>query len=226
MKTYENFIEKIKEGLITTHNINIYKSTLTTYLDQIGVKYELEIIDKLDFNLTLHINDFEIVELANHQCYVLGYFPSYYWVILKDNKKNSFKEIDKLPSNTKEVIIKYESKYDDGLYKNTIICPDILYHLSPQKNKKSILSKGLYPKSKKRLSAHPERLYLFDEVDEYQNLLKKLKNTDLNDKNYLLLKIDCNKDRLILHTDPNYRLGYFTYDNISPDKIEILKENL
>ena len=45
-------------------------------------------------------------------------------------------------------------------------------------------------------------------------------------KSYILLEIDCSIDSLILHIDPNYRLGYFTYDNINPKNIKILEENL
>ena len=110
------------------------------------------------------------------------------------------------------------------LYKNDIICPDKLYHLSKQENKNSIFKKGIYPKSKKRLSAHPDRIYLFDGVNNYEVLLNKMKFTDSEKIDYLLLEIDCSIDKLFLHTDPNYRLGYFTYDNINPKNI--LKENL
>jgi len=223
---YEKFVHQLKEGLITTHDIIKYSHIITDYLFKINVKYLIDITDKYQFDLTLVTNNIDLVNVINHDCYSLGYFPSYYWVILNNNMKNGFKEINTLPSNTKSVIIKYESKYDDGLYKNTIICPDKLYHLSYQNNKKNILEKGIYPKSKKRLSNHPERIYLFDDVDNYDVLLKKLRFTDDTKKDYILLEINTNIDKLILHTDPNYRLGYFTYDNINPKNIKIKKEKL
>lgn len=47
-------------------------------------------------------------------------------------------------------------------------------------------------------------------------------NTDIYDK-YMLLEIKLN-DKYIIHTDPYY--GFYTKDNISQDKIKILKENL
>jgi len=31
---------------------------------------------------------------------------------------------------------------------------------------------------------------------------------------------------MIIHTDSNYDKGFYTYDNISPNDIEIVKENL
>lgn len=223
---YNDFIQQLKEGLITTHDITRYSGNITNYLDNIRIKYSINIVDKFEFELTIFTNNFDLIEVINHMSYTLGYFPSYYSITLNNDIKNSFKEIDSLPTNTKCVKIKYESKYDDGLFKNDNICPDKLYHLTPQKNKESIFKKGIYPRSKKRLSNHPERIYLFDDVNNYAVLLKNLKFTDKEKTNYILIEIDCTKDKLIIHTDPNYRLGYFTYDNINPKNIIILKENL
>lgn len=223
---YVDFVEQLKEGLITTHDITKYYHIITDYLYKIGVEYSIDIVDKYQFDLTIMTNNIDLIEVIDHDCYSLGYFPSYYWVILDNDMKNGFKEIISLPDNTKSVIIKYESKYDDDLYKNTIICPDKLYHLSHQVNKKNIFDKGIYPKSKRRLSVHPERIYLFKDINEYVTLLNKLKFTDNEKKDYILLEIDCSVDKLFLHTDPNYRLGYFTYDNINPKNITIIKENL
>jgi len=226
---YNDFVYQLKEGLITTHDITIYHSVITDYLDSINISNEINIIDKFEFKLKLETNNFDIVEIVNHKCYVLGYFTSKYWITLKNDMKNSFKEIKELPDNTKNVIIKYEGKYDDGLYKNTVICPKTLYHLSYQENKNNILKKGIYPKSKNRISCHPNRIYLFSDLNESDILLKNLKISDMIngiDKNYLLLEIDCSERELILHTDPNYRLGWFTYDNINPKNIKIIKEDL
>ena len=223
---YSEFVEQLKEGLITTHDITKYNHILTDYLYQIGVEHSIDIVDKFDFNLTIETNNIDLITVMNHDCYSLGYFPAYYWIILENDMKNGFKEIKTLPINTKSVTIKYESKYDDGLYKNTVICPDKLYHISYQKNKKSIFDKGIYPKSKRRISVHPERIYLFDNINDYKDLLDKLKFSDNSKEEYILLEINCIKDKYILHTDPNYRLGYFTYDNINPKNISIVKENL
>ena len=223
---YLEFIQNLKEGLITTHDINKYSDLVTDYLDKNCISNKLEITDKFQFKLKIETNNFDLVEISNHTCYTLGYYPAYYWIILDNKMRNGFKEIDKLPSNTKYIIIQYESKYEDGLYTNDLICPDKLYHLSPQKNKKSILTKGIYPKSKRRISNHPERISLFGDIQFFETLLKSLKFTDTEKQEYLLLEINCINDKLFLHTDPNYRLGYFTYDNINPKNITILKENI
>jgi uncharacterized protein (UPF0333 family) len=223
---YIEFVQQLKEGLITTHDITKYSHIITNYLLQIGIKHSIDIIDKFQFKLTIETNNIDLIEVVNHLSYTIGYFPSYYWIVLNNGMKNGFKEISELSNNSKKVIIQYESKYEDGLYTNNVICPDKLYHLSSQENKISILQRGIYPKSKKRISSHPERTYLFDNVNNYEVLLKLLKFSDKEIKKYMLLEIDCFADKLFLHTDPNYRLGYFTYDNINPNNIRILKENL
>ncbi len=230
MKNYLQFIEYLKEGLIISHDITRYSTTLTSSLDQLNIKYKISIIDKLEFNLTIYNPNIDIVNVIEHKSFVLGYFPSYYWVVLNNGMKNSFKYDEfNLPSNTSEITIKFESKYDDGLHKNDNLCPDKLYNLTYLDNKDSIFEKGIYPKSNKRLSVHPDRIYLFDNIENYKVLLNNLKMSDrINNINkpYLLLEIDCTERSLIIHTDPNYRLGYFTYDNINPIDIKIIDENI
>jgi len=226
---YNEFVYQLKEGLITTHDITRYNSVIIDYLEDLEIKNKINIVNKFEFKVELETNDFEIIELLNHRCYVLGYFPAKFWIILENGMMNTFKEINDIPENTKYVIIRYESKYDDGLYKNTVVCPKTLYHYSYQENKDNIFKIGIYPKSKRRTSNHPERIYLFDDISEKDILLKNLKKSDIINeinKNYILLEIDCSEKDLILHTDPKYISGYFTYDNISPKNIKILKENL
>lgn len=75
---------------------------------------------------------------------------------------------------------------------------------------------------------NPERIYLFYDINKYESLLKTLKISDLkndNDYNYILLEINMNKN-MVIHSDPNYTDGFFTYDNISVNDIKILKEYL
>ena len=230
MINYNKYIKMLKEGLILSHDITKYKSIITTKLDQFGVKYDIEVIDKLEFDLTLYNPNKDIIDIINHYSFTIGYYPSYCWITLDSGMKNSFKW-SKFKYNSKISIlkIKYESKYEDGQYKNSIICPDILYHLTHQDNKMSILKKGIYPKSKNRISDHPRRICLFEEIENYLSILKFLKYSDNIDniyKDYMLIEINCSKDKLILHTDPTYRLGWFTYDNINPLNIKSIKENL
>ena len=231
MKNYKEFLEELKEGLITTHDINIYNKVIINYLDSLNIKNNLKIINKLNFFLEIfnNINESNI-EMINNYIYNLGYFPSTYIVILNNGMTNRFKYLkDIVFKNISSIEINYEAKYSDGLYKNDIICPNKLYHLTYSDNWDSIIKKGIYPKSKKRLSVHPDRIYLFDNISDYKSLLNNLKLSDsINSikKNYDLLEVDSSDDKFILHTDPNYRMGYFTYDNISPKLITKIYSNI
>lgn len=229
-ESYNNFIDLIKEGLITTHNITKYSRILTDYVEGLNINYKINILDKLKFYLEIDCNDIETIKCINHQAYTLGYFPSEYKLTLLNGLTNKIKDISSNNmTNLKIIEISYEAKYDDGLYKNDIKCPNKLYHLTHDDNYTSVCKKGLYPRSKNRLSIHPERIYLFDDINNSNVLLNNLKISDrlksIN-KTYSLLEIDSSDDKFILHTDPNYRLGYFTYDNISPILIKRLKSNL
>lgn len=229
IKNYKEYSNLLKEGLIRTHDINKYQRILTDYIDSLNIKYSINIVDKLKFYVELQTNNLNVVESVNHQSYTLGYFPSEYKVTLLNGMSNKFKELNFNFQNISSVEVSYESKYEDGLYTNNIICPNKLYHLSKSKNWDSIDKNGLYPKSKNRVSVHPERIYLFDDINNYIPLLNRLKLSDgINGFNYKydLLEIDTSGDKLILHTDPNYRFGYFTYDNISPNIINRIKNNI
>jgi hypothetical protein len=231
MKKYKEFIEELKEGLIITHDITVYNKVIMNYLDSLNFKSNLKVVDKLNFFLTIFNNLSESnIEMINNYIYNLGYFPSAYIVTLTSGMKNRIKYLKDIKfNNIQSVEINYEAKYSDGLYKNDIVCPDKLYHLTYSDNWNSIIKKGIYPKSKKRLSVHPERIYLFDNINDYNSLLNNLKLSDsMNsmNKKYDLLEIDSSDDKFILHTDPNCRMGYFTYDNISPKLINKIYSNI
>lgn len=232
IEKYKEYVELIKEGLIRTHNIKNCKSSLEQELCLIGIKYDINIDSKLKFTLTLfdtnkfEFDDFEyIIEYIQNQ---LGYFPSFIW--LENNiGKNGFKFNKKYLSNKyKSIEIKFEAKYDDGFYKNDIIVPKIGYHLSPVDNEEKINRIGLCVKAYNRKGEHPERIYLFSDIDECNNLLKSLKYNDklsgIN-RNYNLYKVEMN-DNNIIHTDPNYSKGFYTYDSFHTKYLKIIKHNI
>ena len=158
----------------------------------------------------------------------LGYYPSYVWV-KNDLGWNSFKfDMEYLSSKYKSIKIRFEAKYEDGLYKNDLEVPNKSYHLTDQRNKEKILEKGLCPKSNNRVSFHKDRIYMFYNENDYKQLLNNLKANDNKNnlsKQYMLLEISL-KDEYIIHTDPNYNNGFFTYENIPPNNIKIIKEDL
>jgi len=226
--TYNKYIEYIREGLIFTHNIEKYHGSLDIELNSIGINSKIDIQSKFLYDLTLfntyNIDNDILKYIINLNQNLLGYYPSFIWV-KNNNGWNSFKfDIKYLNNKYKEIKIRFESKYDNGLYKNNMVVPKISYHLSPSKNRKRIMDIGLYPKSGSRKTYHMDRIYLFYDLDDYNMLLKSLKFTD-NIKYYDLYRIELNNS-YIIHTDPNYINGFYTYDNISPKYIELLESEL
>lgn len=226
---YKKYITLIKEGLIQTHNIEKYYGSLDIELNSIGVSSKINIISKFLYELEIlnsdKITNEKLKQVIDINQNLLGYYPSYIWV------KNSFgingfkfdeKYVDNKYLNIK---IRFESKYEDGAFRNNLIVPPISYHLSPIKNKDKILKNGLCPKSFNRKSNHPERVYLFDDLNNLNTLLTSLKSNDVIHTFYTLYEIDMNND-MIIHTDPNYKYGYYTTDNISPYDIKIINDNL
>jgi len=229
MIDYLKFVELIKEGLIRTHNIEKYYESLDIELNAIGIKSEIEIKSKFLFHLTiLNSNDVanEKLEYVITICKdLLGYYPSYIWV--KNNISwNGFKFDQKyLDNKYTNIKIRFESKYEDGLYKNTLEVPKIAYHLSPTKNRKRINDMGIYAKSGSRKTYHNDRVYLFYDLNDYEKLLNSLKISDKTNQSYDLYEITLD-DKNVIHTDPNYIKGFYTYDSIRPSYIKMIKSDL
>jgi hypothetical protein len=227
--TYNDFVNLIKEGLIKTYNIEKYKSSLEIELNSIGIKYNLNILSKYIFELEImnssSLENKKLEFILSIIKNILGYYPSYIW-IENDFGLNFFKfKTFYLNNRYKYIKIRFESKYEDGLYYNTLDVPKICYHLSPTKNRNKILKLGLYPKSGQRKTYHPDRIYLFYNHNDFNCLLDMLKLTDIDNFEYDLYEISLD-DKFIIHSDPNYDKGFYTYDNISPEKIKLIKQNI
>ena len=223
----------IKEGLIFTHNIEKYKSSLEIYLNAIGVENKITIISKMLYELEIlnssKLNNKDLKHIVEYNQNLLGYYPSYIFITNENNINNSFK-FDKKYLSNKYILIKiiFEAKYEDGLYKNDITIPKILYHLSPIEKKEKISKNGLSPRTGNRQTNHPERIYLFPKFNDYNEILNFLKRNDKkNDinRNYTLYEVEMDES-YILHSDPNYINGYYTTEYISPYNLKIIKDNL
>lgn len=226
---YNKYIKLIKEGLIRTHNIEKYYGSLDIELNSIGVISKINIISKFLYELeilnTTELTNEKLKHIIDINQNLLGYYPSYIWLQNKFGT-NGFKfDIKYMNNKYLNIKIRFESKYEDGAFKNDLKIPKISYHLSTTKNKDKILKNGLCPKSFNRKTNHPERIYLFDNLKNLNTLLKSLKLNDKTPTYYTLYEIDMN-DNMIIHTDPNYENGFYTTDNISPYDIRIIQDNI
>lgn len=167
-------------------------------------------------------------------------------------KSNFEKDFILNKNNIKQLKFIVETKFNKSLYGSGIVVPDFLYHITALRNKEKILQNGLIPRSNSKKSFHQNRIYLFTDLTKVNILANQFSNYDFNFytskyknndffinkfdiKNYysdfykyMLVKIDCEKikETLVLNTDPNFIDGFFTYDNIYPDYITIINENL
>lgn len=237
---YEHFTGLLKEGLIRTYDMRQQQSTLELKLDSCGITHRFGRVDKLSFDLILpqQNNLPEWASFANTWIEkVFGYFPSRFHVTRTGGRTRFFSydkdtlEEELSKSSVTEVRIRYEAKYDDGQLRNDHPVPDFLYHLTPDSNVGKILKSGLIPRSEKRASAHPDRIYLFvDPMTEKSVLLRGLRANDLLKgitRTYSLVRVDLRKRKdVVLHTDPNYLPGFYTYDNIAPYTLEVVESGL
>jgi hypothetical protein len=122
-----------------------------------------------------------------------------------------------------EIKLRFEAKFDEEIVENI---PSILYHITPTQNVNKILNIGLVPKSRSKASYHPDRVYLSKDLEDIEDLGEMFyQKTGI--KNWTILKIETDMvpgGYLKLYTDPNYKLGYYTLNNIPPQAIEKIKE--
>lgn len=145
----------------------------------------------------------------------LGYFISKITI----NGQEWIKEYEGI---SKPVAFIIEAKYD---YEVEI--PEILYHTSPIKFKDKILKFGLSPRSGNKISNHPERIYLTDDINKainFGNYLKDNENNKWYKNGYCIYSVK-GKGLSKLYSDVNFREGgYYTMNNIKPENIKVVKE--
>ncbi len=110
----------------------------------------------------------------------------------------------------------FESKYDIEIMDSAK--PDFLWHISEEKAISNIKKKGLIPKTKSKMSYHPERIYFLKDIKFVDELLDHKK---FNVEDPVILKIDVReiKNKLRMYEDVNYPNGLYITDNISPNYI-------
>ena len=162
----------------------------------------------------------------------LGWFVSliYYKKLLnpriKDEKYSEEKLLEFIKNkNYTNLYIVLEAKFDRELDVGEI--PEKLYHLSYQKHFNKIKEKGLIPKTKNKLSTHPERIFLALNIESVNKLYGQFKTKEPNET-FTIWEIEIDKvPQLKLFDDPNYKgKGVYTLMNIPPNAIKIIKENI
>jgi hypothetical protein len=199
---------KLVEGLMTTHPSEKSLNIIIKRFPNLAGNIELdgEIYLQGDFS---EIKNY--VSLFNN----LGYFISKFttngenWEVLIKN-------------DDKPVAIFLEPKYDQEIN----IISRVLYHTTLFINEKNILKVGIIPKSKNKESAHPERIYLTDDINLANNFGKYLKSKNSN-RNYSIFEINTTNLDIKLYRDINLtKNGFYTLDNIPISYIKLHVSNI
>jgi hypothetical protein len=229
--TYSQFI--LNETL-KTNNIDITIRDSSRELSLLRYKFEISknsnntiSLKLFDFNLTqgsieLYLSNIDNIFIDRH-----GWFPS----TMKLKNISGMDHLlafdrDYLVKNYKylqEVEISFESKFD--LEANV---PNKLYHLSIQEYLKNVLTIGLIPKSKSKLSKHLDRIYLCSNPSDCKSLISQMKlhysnkpmKSNINDK-WIIYEINTGGLNISLYRDPNYTGGFYTINNIPKSNITV-----
>lgn len=110
----------------------------------------------------------------------------------------------------------FEKKYDNEYIGNE----KILYHITDEKYLNKIKQIGLIPKSKSKISVHPDRIYLMLNREDVDVLYS---NIDIDIDNPVILEVDISNLNLKLYSDPNMPNAVYTLSNIPPKNIKITK---
>jgi hypothetical protein len=242
IKNYYDYLRHIKEGLIKTHE---GEDSIRHLIDVMRrLKFDVSGSFKNDI-ITLEFVDFKSIPpaklrdmfdmISSLMVNKFGWFPSSMDFQLVNGvtrlKRYDESEIIKKASIIDKLKIEFDSKFDGiEIYSGN------LYHLSIQEYKVKILKNGLFPKSKSKLLSHIDRVYLCKSLADCKNLIPQMKlhyseEKDVNhyelvnkkwkkDTKWIIYEIK-NDGYVNLHKDPRCGDGYYTMDNISPDRISI-----
>lgn len=229
MINYKNFLIRVNEGLIKTHDLNksiniIEREMVNSPSYKIDVDYNNNAFSVFFGSIpSIQFLDYWFDIINN-----LGYYPTIFKVWNKKNMSNIFNiptdsneesmeiKLNNLIKNKKYVEFFFDAKYDKVLK-----IPNKLYHTTTLRKKSKILKYGLSPKSNNRKNVHPERIYFDISLNNSYDTAKSLRKNDLFNKNekldYCIIEINT-MDIIKLYKDPHSK-GCYTYDNIDPKNI-------
>lgn len=104
-----------------------------------------------------------------------------------------------------------------------------VYHITPSINDIKIKRIGLIPKSLKKISYHPERIYFAESIKDLEFIAERFHAKDKKISEYSIYEINLNsamKDnsQLRLFIDPNFEGGIYTLSNIHPSHLTLIKK--
>jgi hypothetical protein len=193
MEDFRKMSNRLTEGLISSVDVDDLGRLLEKKFPNLVKHFVITSYEALDFrfsfqrrtNSDIDLNEaLDVFKFLNN----LGWYPIKCEVDgIERSTNDQDKFIEKMPNGVKESgfteddLLNIASKYYKGAYsflfepkytKPVEDLPKYLYHVSDTKNRQSIKSKGLLPKSKSKLFNHDTRIYLLipdSDVEDYRD---------------------------------------------------------
>jgi len=219
VKLYEGLIHSVSIDTAIHHlkrwsTSNNKFTTKKTSLNTIHLNFGKQPTEKEIDNLLKWVNN-------------LGWFVADYIVNEIPPTKKKFIGANDLKQSIKNnslLNISLEAKYDLELSGHEL---DDLYHISPTKYINKISKIGLVPRTLSKISYHPERIYLTNNIKDAEALADIF--TEDNIEEFTIYKIDVNmllksNNGIRFFRDPNLRSGIYTLSNIPPKFLKRIKQ--
>ena len=210
----------LNEGLIMSVDYVIFISKMNDILKKYNINGYCDlyigkdrIIFKIDEN-DIHKRKIFFQNLSN-LLNQTGYFVSNYKI---NDDKLEIGDVDiSLFVNNSNLLLYLNKRFDS----ESGYIPEFLFHVTENKYFDKIIKQGIINKSKKYIENHPERIYLFSNLEDCYDYIDFKELSD-----FTILKIDVKTLKNIkLYDDPKYQPtinAYYTYDNIPPFSMEII----
>ena len=231
---FNEYLEKINEGLLKSYDIDFVIDKSFQRLSVLNIKFDIIKLPNNTIKLTLYGFNKVLIDdvfglLNKNFTNLFGWYPSYLYLENLSGMKNKMNYDEKYLKKTykylNEVSIIYESKFDI-----VVNIPNKLYHLSIQEYEGKILTDGIVPKTKSKLSSHGNRIYVCSNIDDCEDLIEEMKfyffdKKDKVNTKWVIYEINTENLKLKLFKDPNYiEKGFYLLGNIPPNNISVIKK--
>jgi hypothetical protein len=219
-KIITDFSLFVDEGLIYSYSYDKVIEKIQNLMNKYDIDYDIALDFGIHLKIKLNNNRFYFYNDIKKLLNVAGYYIS--------NWKNTYEpfkikklNIDDIKNNNYLELI-LNKRYD--FVDNSINI--FLYHVSEKSKLDKILKQGLIPKSNNMIENHPDRIYLFNNVESCENFInEKNEILNINREDYIIFKVDMRLIKKIkLYKDSKFNDKYgalYTYDNIDPISLTI-----
>lgn len=219
---------QLNEGLIQTNSLEVLRKNVLQFFSACKIapsvknnsllKTQEISIPKIDINL---LDELEII--GNRHGYIIALIGLVKPTLQVENFKTlkELKEADINPVNFISMDVSFESKFA-GEYK---LKTDFIFHATPTIYIEKIEKIGLSPRSKPKLSYHPDRIYFSVTLKDARHMVSMFEKMKTGYDDYSILKIKTENLKMKFYNDPNYITdkgkiqGIFTLENIKPSEI-------